>query len=165
MVLSAGLALLIIAAAPPAPPPEPPRWEAANPRDLDGCPGVIVFFDSGSATLSPQARSVLDGSVWWMREMVDAGAWLEANGAVDQVEGGNGSDLSFRRAAAVRDYLAAHGIESRHIRAQSWGAAHPLVEGTSLAERDLRQNRYVIVAPVMPRAVFHIFFPPGGPIC
>ncbi|HEV2746537.1 MAG TPA: OmpA family protein [Allosphingosinicella sp.] len=168
MLVRTVLAAAALSAALAAAPPEPARWEVAGTANLDGCPGVIVFFKTGSSTLSEEAKTLLDQHLPWMRDMVVAGAWLEANAAIDHTEAQSGyRHLARRRGEAVRAHLAARGIDPLHVRVQDRGASRPLVapKGKQLTRRELDQNRFVNVAPLMPRKVFQIFFPPGGPIC
>jgi outer membrane protein OmpA-like peptidoglycan-associated protein len=169
MRLALALAATLLASdRPPGPPAAIPRWEAAHPAGLDGCLGLYVVFDSGSAALRPASEREVEKHLLWLRPMVEAGAWLEVAGHVDQIEATRASaGLGLRRAEAVRDRLAALGIDPRHVRLRDAGASEPMVlpEGSEPAPKDLEQNRYVTADPLMPKDVFARFFPPGGPIC
>jgi outer membrane protein OmpA-like peptidoglycan-associated protein len=133
-----------------------------------GCPGTMVFFDSGSTRLTATAIYMLDSSWIWLAEMIRAGAWLNVIAGADDI----GPDarnlaLSRRRAEVVRRYFLRRGVPAGQIRVEAYGEARPfaLFDGTG-SDRSVRaQNRYAQVAPEMPRAVFERFFPPGGPIC
>ena len=103
----------------------------------------IVFFDPGSARLTPAAEAILDNAVATMR-VLDIRS-IEITGSADRA----GSDagnlvLSRRRAEAVRDALLAKGM-SRHMRVHiiAAGETQPLVE-TADGVADA-QNRYVTV--------------------
>jgi outer membrane protein OmpA-like peptidoglycan-associated protein len=135
----------------------------------DGCPGVAVFFDSGAVTLTEAATMLIDQNMPWIRQMLDAGAWLNLTGNTDDV----GSEtanlvLSRRRAEAVRAYFLARGFRADQFRILPRGETRPLVDTSSVAPDDdsgRRQNRSVWLSPEMPVSVFRRFFPPGGAIC
>ena len=103
----------------------------------------IVFFDPGSARLTPAAGAILDNAVATFRTL-DIRS-IEISGHADRV----GSDaanlaLSRRRAEAVRDALLAKGM-SRHMRVTiiARGETQPLVE-TADGVADA-QNRFVTI--------------------
>ncbi len=100
-----------------------------------------VFFELGSARLSPRSSSLLD----------DVATWIEANRDVTMVviEGHTddaGDDvsnlrLSEGRAKAVKDYLVSRGIDAARLDAQGFGEAKPIVPNDSAANR--ARNRRV----------------------
>jgi OOP family OmpA-OmpF porin len=91
----------------------------------------VVFFESGSARLVPQARAVIDTNLTVMLRGVRDGflTGFHVTGHADRA----GSDednmrLSLRRAQAVRDYLIAAGIPASMISVEGFGERRLLVE-------------------------------------
>jgi outer membrane protein OmpA-like peptidoglycan-associated protein len=103
----------------------------------------VLFFDTGSTELSSQAIGLLDQVVraWNARE---PDADLEIEGHADRVGGAAANQrLSCARAAAVRDYLVAHGLPKDRIAIAGTGEDMPLVETPDGVAED--QNRFVMV--------------------
>ncbi len=131
------------------------------PDYLDKCPGTPpgvkvdavgceieevvlrgVNFKTNSAELLPESTQVLDGVLAILTQRPDAKA--EIRGYTDS----RGPDaynlkLSERRAAAVMDYLVAHGIPANHLRSVGFGSANPVAGNDTAAGR--AQNRRVTV--------------------
>ena len=87
----------------------------------------MVFFDSDSDRISPQAAAILDNVVSAYQSCGQAQIMI--GGHTDR----KGSDeynvgLSQRAAARVRDYLAAHGISDGVMTTEAFGESRPLVE-------------------------------------
>ena len=102
----------------------------------------MVFFDSGSAKLTPQAAAILDNAALAYASCGDASVMVA--GHTDR----RGSSkvnmaLSNRRAAGVRLYLAKHGIRLNRITSQAFGESRPLVE-TADGVREPQNNRVEI---------------------
>ncbi len=142
---------------------------APEPRPTTGgCPGAIVFFDTDSTTLDERSTDALSGTMRWLGQVLEAGAWLEiSGGADDRGSADYNLALSRRRAEAVRDWYARQGIAADKLEVRAWGESRPLAlpRPNEPIEETRRQNRYVNAAPVMPIDLFRRFFPPGGPIC
>jgi outer membrane protein OmpA-like peptidoglycan-associated protein len=107
-------------------------------EDTDGCPdrGRVVVTDSsievldmiyfvkGAASIDRRSYPILDAIA----------ATLKGNPTIRKIEvGGHASDdegdawsLASRRAAAVRQYLIDHGIESRRLAIVPYGASRPI---------------------------------------
>ncbi len=119
--------------------------------DDDGCPDssavrvrstyirVVehVEFDSRSAALRPSSIPVLEA----IRDTL-AGypqvTRIRITGHVDAAEArgrGRGRELGLQRAAAVRDWLLAEGIDPGRLEIDSAGGDHPLVPHASVALR------------------------------
>lgn len=99
-----------------------------------------ISFDSGSATLKPQLRSVLDPFANSLRD--DPAARISVVGHTDNT----GSDavnnpLSVGRANSVRDYLTDHGVSAARIETAGRGAREPVTDNNSEASR--AKNRRV----------------------
>jgi outer membrane protein OmpA-like peptidoglycan-associated protein len=117
-------------------PNEPETYNGFD--DYDGCPDRgrvvvtdssievldLVYFGKGSATIERRSYPILDAIA----------ATLKGNPTIRKVEvGGHASDdepdawsLASRRAAAVRQYLIDHGVESRRLAIVPYGASRPL---------------------------------------
>lgn len=156
---------------PPPPPPPPPaepvppppnpdldgdgvlneRDKCPNTRpgavvDLDGCEveAVIeldgVHFDFDKATLRPEAKTVLDEAAALLstteRVIVEVAGHTDSKGSEEYNLG-----LSNRRAAAVKDYLAAQGVKATRLTAMGYGESRPVASNDTDAGR--AENRRV----------------------
>jgi outer membrane protein OmpA-like peptidoglycan-associated protein len=125
-------------------------------NDHDGCPDskvaflrdrlVVderVFFDYDDATLKPTGKETLDElASLFMRTGYDW-AGLRVQGHTDSrgTEPYN-EDLSLRRAAAVKSYLASMGVNEELIDVEGYGEMQPAVPGAH-TEHEHQQNRRV----------------------
>ena len=124
--------------APPAPPPAAPAPAAPAPTR-----NFLVFFDFDSATLTPQALTILADAARTARQL--NAVRIDAIGHADR----SGSDaynvaLSQRRAAAVRAELVRLGIQTNQISVAARGEAEPLVP-TADGVREPQNRRVQIV--------------------
>jgi outer membrane protein OmpA-like peptidoglycan-associated protein len=99
-----------------------------------------VSFDTGSATIKPQMRSVLDPFAASLKD--DPNARLTIVGHTDST----GSDavnnpLSVERAQSVRDYLAARGVSPARVQTAGHGEREPVADNTTDSGR--ARNRRV----------------------
>jgi outer membrane protein OmpA-like peptidoglycan-associated protein len=99
-----------------------------------------ISFDTNSATIKPQMRSVLDPFVNTLKD--DPNARLTIVGHTDST----GSDavnnpLSVERAQSVRDYLAARGVPPTRIATMGRGEHEPVADNSTEAGR--ARNRRV----------------------
>lgn len=99
-----------------------------------------ISFDTGSATIKPELRAVLDPFANGLRD--DPAARLTIVGHTDNT----GSDavnnpLSVDRATSVRDYLTARGISTSRIETYGRGEREPVASNSSEAGR--AKNRRV----------------------
>jgi outer membrane protein OmpA-like peptidoglycan-associated protein len=125
--------LPVLAEAPPPPAPREPA--VAKKIVLRG-----VNFDFDKATLRPDAKPILDEAVRTLKE--EASLQISIEGHTD----GTGTDaynqgLSERRAAAVRDYLAAAGIDPGRLTVVGYGESRPVASNDTDDGR--AQNRRV----------------------
>lgn len=128
-----------------------PNTRADVEVDVNGCeigeeidlPGVN--FETNSDRLLPGAADVLD----------EAAATLRRNpNIVVAVEGHTDSDgetqynesLSQRRAATVRDYLIARGVEADRLTALGYGESRPIADNSTATGK--AQNRRVVLRVV-----------------
>jgi outer membrane protein OmpA-like peptidoglycan-associated protein len=137
----------LLAAQPPLPPLGPivepcPNGRLPPPGEICRSPGpYLVFFDWGSAAITPATASILDAVVEG-RRVEQAGARVVLSGSADR----SGSDefnvaLSRRRAESVRLYLLARGIEADAFEIRAFGETRPLVDTPDGAAEP--QNRYL----------------------
>ena len=99
-----------------------------------------ISFDTGSYTIKPQLRAVLDPFATSLRD--DPAARIAIIGHTDNV----GSDatnnpLSVERAQSVRDYLTARGISGARVETAGRGEREPVADNTTEAGR--AKNRRV----------------------
>lgn len=120
-----------MAAAEPAPPPPPARKKIV----LRG-----VNFDFDKANIRQDAAPVLDEAVATLKEA------STINIAVEGHTDSKGSDeynqkLSERRADAVRDYLAGHGVSKSRMTSAGFGESRPVASNDT--DEGRAQNRRV----------------------
>lgn len=136
-------------------PNEPESYNGFD--DEDGCPDRgrvvvtdssievldMIFFSKGSATVERRSYPILDA----------VAAALKGNPSIRKVEvGGHASDdegdawsLASRRAAAVRQYLIDHGVESRRLAIVPYGASRPIdAKATDEARSKNRRADFLI---------------------
>ena len=99
-----------------------------------------ISFDTGSAAIKPQLRSVLDPFANSLRD--DPSARVAVIGHTDNT----GSDainnpLSVDRARSVRDYLTTRGISGARVETAGRGEREPVADNSSEAGR--AKNRRV----------------------
>jgi len=99
-----------------------------------------VSFDTGSATIKPQMRTVLDPFASSLTN--DPKAQLTIVGHTDSTGSPAVNDpLSVQRAQSVRDYLAAHGVASTRIQIDGRGEREPVADNNTESGR--AKNRRV----------------------
>ncbi len=99
-----------------------------------------INFDFDRAEIKPEFEGVLDAGVEALKE--NPGVRVQVAGYTDSV----GTDeynqgLSERRANAVRDYLASHGIDASRLSAVGFGESNPVADNATADGR--AQNRRV----------------------
>jgi outer membrane protein OmpA-like peptidoglycan-associated protein/tetratricopeptide (TPR) repeat protein len=99
-----------------------------------------LFFDTNQYTLKPQSRTELNRLIEFMRQYHDV--QIEISGHTDNVGTPEANALlSQRRAQAVQDYLATHGVAASRLRAKGYGEKRPLVGNDTDDHR--QQNRRI----------------------
>jgi OOP family OmpA-OmpF porin len=152
---------LVVVGTPPAPAPvhteEKPAVSAVQPvapvapKRVEVQQNQIVIhdkiqFESGRAAIKAESSALLDEIV----------AVIKANSQLRRisVEGhtdSTGSDqhnqtLSEQRAAAVRDYLVAHGVEPGRLTSRGWGETRAVADNGTPAGREAnRRVEFVIL--------------------
>ncbi|HVN83988.1 MAG TPA: OmpA family protein [Candidatus Binatia bacterium] len=142
--LSTGLALTYrVLPAPPAPPPPAPVVAQAPPPPPPVKKKIVlrgVNFDFDKSNVRGDAAPVLDEAVNTLKEA--SSITIAVEGHTDSM----GSDeynqgLSERRANAVRDYLAGHGIDKSRMTTEGFGESRPVA--TNDTDEGRAQNRRV----------------------
>jgi outer membrane protein OmpA-like peptidoglycan-associated protein/tetratricopeptide (TPR) repeat protein len=99
-----------------------------------------LFFDTNKYDLKPQSRTELNRLTEFMRQYKDV--QIEVSGYTDNVGTPEANMLlSQRRAQAVMDYLASHGVTASRLRSKGYGEKSPLAPNDSELHR--RQNRRI----------------------
>lgn len=98
-----------------------------------------VFFETGSANLSPASYSELDRVVLLLNQQSSIN--IEIEGHTDNV----GSDeankqLSQQRAEVVKQYLVSKGIIANRLQAKGYGSAQPVGDNTTETGRSLNRR-------------------------
>jgi outer membrane protein OmpA-like peptidoglycan-associated protein len=106
-----------------------------------------LFFDTGKAVLKPGARNTLAKIADQLKMNADTQIVIE--GHTDSVgsEAMNQS-LSEKRAAAVRDYLASHGVPAGRVTMTGFGESAPVASNDTPSGR--QQNRRVELVIAQP---------------
>ncbi|WP_349369946.1 peptidoglycan-associated lipoprotein Pal [Salinarimonas sp.] len=134
--LAAALALTLGAAACAATPPDvdtalnggPGAPGAATPgsaQDFTVNVGDRVFFETDQSTLTPTAQATLDLQAQWLARYPRYAVLIEGHADERGTREYNFA-LGARRAQAVRDYLAARGVDAGRIRTVSYGKERPV---------------------------------------
>jgi peptidoglycan-associated lipoprotein len=87
--------------------------------------GDRVFFESDSSELSQQARATLEKQAQWLQQYGNYAFTVEGH-ADERGTREYNIALGARRAQAVRDYLAARGIQPSRMRTVSYGKERPV---------------------------------------
>jgi outer membrane protein OmpA-like peptidoglycan-associated protein len=117
---------------PPPPPPPPPAKKEISLK--------WVYFDFDKATLTAQAKAILDETVKILKDNPEIN--LELAGHTDAI----GTDaynvkLSQRRSKAVNDYLVSKGIPQSRLKMAGYGEAKPVADNKTADGR--AKNRRV----------------------
>ena len=87
--------------------------------------GDRVFFESDSSELTMQSRATLDKQAQWLQQYGNYTFTIEGH-ADERGTREYNIALGARRAHAVRDYLAARGIQANRMRTVSYGKERPV---------------------------------------
>ena len=87
--------------------------------------GDRVFFESDSSELTPQSIATLERQAQWLQNYNQYTFTIEGH-ADERGTREYNIALGARRAQAVRDYLAARGIQPGRIRTVSYGKERPV---------------------------------------
>jgi OOP family OmpA-OmpF porin len=118
----------------PAPPPPEPKAEVIELRDR-------IQFETDSAVLLPQSKSVLDDVVTIMKDHPEI-TKVRIEGHTDSTSTPeHNQTLSEQRAASVKTYLVSKGIAGNRLTTQGFGQDKPV--GDNGTEDGRFQNRRV----------------------
>ena len=100
----------------------------------------VVYFRSGGAALSEAARAELDSAAQLL--VANRGVLVEVRGYTDNTGyPGDNIRLSWKRAYAVKDYLAQQGVAPWRLTVRAYGAMQPAASNDTAEGRG--QNRRV----------------------
>jgi OOP family OmpA-OmpF porin len=132
----------------PAPKPEP-KPEAKKPAVINL--SSTELFEFNKATLTPQARELLDREVLpKLRDLADL-RYVNVNGHADRLGSAQYNQrLSEKRAEAVRDYLVSKGADAGKLETFGFGKTAPVKSCPDQKSRQaliecLAPNRRVVV--------------------
>jgi outer membrane protein OmpA-like peptidoglycan-associated protein len=98
-----------------------------------------VTFGSGNATLTPNAKKVLDGVAEQL--LANPKVKIEIQGHTDNVgKPATNLELSERRAKAVVGYLATKGVKMSNMRAVGYGQDIPIADNKTAEGRELNRR-------------------------
>ena len=103
--------------------------------------GDRVFFESDSTELTMQSRGTLDKQAQWLQQYGNYTFTIEGH-ADERGTREYNIALGARRAQAVRDYLAAQGIQANRMRTVSYGKERPVAVCNDIS--CWSQNRRVV---------------------
>lgn len=107
--------------------------------------GDRVLFAVDQSSLSPEARTVLDGQAQWLMTNADYMAVIEGH-ADEQGTREYNLALGERRANAAKNYLVGLGIQAGRINVVSYGKERPVAMGSD--EQSWAQNRRAVTVTV-----------------
>ncbi|MFL6858163.1 MAG: OmpA family protein [Allosphingosinicella sp.] len=118
----------------------------ASPAGACVAGSALVMFDAGSAELGPEAQGILDAAASSFLGQGGSGRYRLIGHSDRAGSAAANLRLSRRRAEAVRDYLAAHGIPLGLMDVAAAGEAGlPVATPDGAAEP---RNRFVEVRPL-----------------
>jgi peptidoglycan-associated lipoprotein len=137
---------------PAAPPPAPPPPEAPPPPPPPVQTGILpgsiqdfvvnvgdrIYFDYNATAIKPEAIAKLTSQAAWLVRYPAVQVRIEGNCDERGTEEYNFA-LGAKRAASVKDFLAAHGVATARITTVSYGKDHPVDTGTG--EEAWKHNR------------------------
>lgn len=104
-----------------------------------------IYFDTAKATLRPESEATLQQVLGVLT--ADPALRLVLAGHTDsEGERGYNQGLSEARAAAVADWLVAHGIDAGRLQSQGLGESQPVADNASAAGRALNRRVQLRVA-------------------
>ena len=103
-----------------------------------------VFFPTDGASLTPEARNIVDGWARLLRQNPQISATIEGH-ADERGTREYNLALGERRAQAARGYLLSLGIPAQRVSVVSYGKERPAVVGSN--ESAWAQNRRAVLVP------------------
>ena len=96
-----------------------------SPRDFAVNAGDLVYFSTDNVELSPEAQQTVASQARWLKQYSQYTITIEGH-ADERGTREYNIALGARRAQAVRDYLAARGVEAQRMRTVSYGKERPV---------------------------------------
>ncbi|MEM6578698.1 MAG: OmpA family protein, partial [Pseudomonadota bacterium] len=96
-----------------------------SPEFFQQSVGDRVLFEVDQSTLTPLARTTLDGQATWLNTNSDFTAIIEGH-ADEQGTREYNLALGARRANAVQEYLVTQGVDPNRMRVVSYGKERPI---------------------------------------
>ena len=106
--------------------------------------GDRVFFDYDRSEIRPSATPILNAQAEWLARYPEVQVRIEGNCDERGTEAYNLA-LGARRAAAVRDFLIAHGVYSSRITTISNGKDRPIDPGHDEAAWQRNRNAHTAI--------------------
>lgn len=119
-----------------------------SPQFFQQSVGDRVLFEVDQSTLTPLARTTLDGQANWLNTNTDFSAIIEGH-ADEQGTREYNLALGARRANAVLEYLVSRGVSPNRLRVVSYGKERP-IEICSNEACYAKNRRAVTVISVVP---------------
>jgi peptidoglycan-associated lipoprotein len=94
-------------------------------RDFTVNVGDLVYFSTDSVDLTPEAQQTLNNQARWLQQYSQYTIMIEGH-ADERGTREYNIALGAKRAQAVRDYLARHGVAAARIRTISYGKERPV---------------------------------------
>jgi outer membrane protein OmpA-like peptidoglycan-associated protein len=110
-----------------------------------------VLFTSGKAELLPAAQAKLTEVANALTQQSPDGKIVVEGHTDAQGKEAFNLDLSTRRAQAVRDYLASHGVAPDRITAQGLGFSRPIADNKTAEGRANNRRVEIVVQPAGPQ--------------
>jgi peptidoglycan-associated lipoprotein len=110
--------------------PAPPAAPIQNPIDVLRADfaaqsgGTTLYFATGSAQLTQQARTILAGQAMWLRQHPEVPVRVEGHGDPTDTRD-HALALGAERAAQARDYLILLAVPAAQVSAMTWGKERP----------------------------------------
>lgn len=108
--------------------------------------GTTVYFASGSAQLTPQAQTILQGQAAWLRQHPNVAVRVEGHGDPADTRD-HALALGAERAAEARDYLVLLGTPAAQVTTMTWGKERPGPPSAMTTIQDLGGTPAVTAAP------------------
>lgn len=86
--------------------------------------GTTIYFAPGSAQLTAQARTILQGQAVWLRQHPSVAVRVEGHGDPTDTRD-HALALGAERSAEARDYLMLLGTPAAQVSTMSWGKERP----------------------------------------
>lgn len=86
--------------------------------------GTTVYFATGSAQLTPQAKLLLQAQAAWLRQHPDVAVRIEGHGDPTDTRD-HALALGAERAAEARDFLILLGTPAAQVSSMTWGKERP----------------------------------------